>query len=149
MRSGTGSPTRPWTGPLPEVRSTRRRARLTREASRPSRTRLAPTREPTRSPRPPRASQRRHSPLRRFSPRVAARFGAELTAVEAGDAIALIRGAVTRPGGLWADLGAGSGMFTRALATLVGPGGTVYAVDNDPGALRELDRYASRAPAAT
>ena len=63
-------------------------------------------------------------------------------------AIALIRGAVTRPGGLWADLGAGSGVFTRALASLVGPSGTVYAVDNDAGALRELDRYASAAPAA-
>ena len=68
--------------------------------------------------------------------------------MEDDDAIALIRGAVTRPGGLWADLGAGSGVFTRALATLVGPGGTVYAVDNDVDALRELDQYASPAPAA-
>lgn len=56
------------------------------------------------------------------------------------DAIALISAAVTKPGGVWADLGAGSGMFTRALATLLGPTGTVYAVDRDPGALRELDR---------
>lgn len=58
------------------------------------------------------------------------------------DAIALISAAVTKPGGVWADLGAGSGMFTRALATLLGPSGTVYAVDSDPGALRELDRRA-------
>ena len=61
------------------------------------------------------------------------------------EAIALISGAVTKPGGVWADLGAGSGTFTRALATLVGPTGTVYAVDRNPGALQELDRN----PAAT
>lgn len=29
----------------------------------------------------------------------------------------------------WADLGSGKGLFTRALATLLGPGSTVYAVD--------------------
>jgi ubiquinone/menaquinone biosynthesis C-methylase UbiE len=56
------------------------------------------------------------------------------------DAIALIRAAVTKPGGVWADLGAGSGVFTRALATLLGPDGTVYAVDSDPGSLHEVDR---------
>ncbi len=66
------------------------------------------------------------------------------------DAIALIRAAVTKPGGVWADLGAGSGVFTRALVTLLGPTGTVYAVDSDPGALRELDRRAAAtAPGAT
>lgn len=63
--------------------------------------------------------------------------------MEVEDAIALIRAAVTRPGGVWADLGAGSGVFTRALAKLLGRTGTVYAVDSDPGALLELDRYAS------
>ena len=56
------------------------------------------------------------------------------------DAIALISAAVTKPGGVWADLGAGSGVFTRALATLLGPDGTVYAVDSDPGSLHEVDR---------
>ena len=55
------------------------------------------------------------------------------------DAIALISAAVTKPG-VWADLGAGSGVLTRALATLLGPDGTVYAVDSDPELLRELDR---------
>ena len=59
------------------------------------------------------------------------------------DAIALISAAVTKPGGVWADLGAGSGMFTRALATLLGPTGTVYAVDKNPTALHELDRNAA------
>lgn len=29
----------------------------------------------------------------------------------------------------WADLGCGSGLFTRALATLLPPGSTIYAVD--------------------
>lgn len=60
------------------------------------------------------------------------------------DALALISAAVTKPGGVWADLGAGSGGFTRALATLIGPDGTVYAVDSDPGSLRELDRSAGK-----
>jgi ubiquinone/menaquinone biosynthesis C-methylase UbiE len=69
--------------------------------------------------------------------------------VEDDDAIALIRDAVTRPGGVWADLGAGSGVFSRALATLLGPSGTLYAVDNDRDALRELDRHVSPSPAAT
>jgi len=69
--------------------------------------------------------------------------------VQDRDAIALISAAVTKPGGVWADLGAGSGMFTRALATLLGPPGTVYAVDTDPCALRELDRsVAATAPGA-
>ena len=69
--------------------------------------------------------------------------------MEVEDAIALIRAAVTRPGGVWADLGAGSGVFTRALAALLGHTGTVYAVDTDPGALRELDRSGSSMAPAT
>ena len=62
------------------------------------------------------------------------------------EAVALIRAAVTKPGGLWADLGAGSGVFTRALATLLGPAGTVYAIDRNAGALRELERRAGDSP---
>lgn len=65
------------------------------------------------------------------------------------EAIALIRGAITRTGGTWADLGAGAGTFTRALASLLGPGGTVYAVDRDARALRELERSARRAPSGS
>jgi len=34
-----------------------------------------------------------------------------------------------KPGMVIADIGAGSGLFTRPLAKAVGPGGTVYAVD--------------------
>ena len=54
------------------------------------------------------------------------------------DAIALIGAAVTREGGRWGDLGAGSGTFSRALATLLGQTGTVYAVDRDAGALGQI-----------
>jgi ubiquinone/menaquinone biosynthesis C-methylase UbiE len=56
------------------------------------------------------------------------------------EAIDLIHDAVTKPGGTWADLGAGGGTFTRALATLLGPNGTVYAVDRDASSLRSLAR---------
>ncbi len=41
-------------------------------------------------------------------------------------------------GGVWADLGAGSGAFTRALADLIAPHGTIHAIDRDAGALLEL-----------
>lgn len=55
------------------------------------------------------------------------------------DHVRLLRGGVT-PGGRWADLGAGTGAFTLALAELVGPEGEVIAVDRDRGALRGLER---------
>jgi len=42
----------------------------------------------------------------------------------------LLRPAV-RPGGRWADIGAGTGAFTLALAELVGPDGQIFAVDRD------------------
>jgi len=45
---------------------------------------------------------------------------------------------VAPAGGRWADLGAGGGAFTLALADLLGPGGQVTAVDRDSGALRQL-----------
>ena len=55
------------------------------------------------------------------------------------DHVRLLRGGVTR-GGVWADLGAGTGAFTLALAELVGSGGEVIAIDRDRGALRDLER---------
>jgi ubiquinone/menaquinone biosynthesis C-methylase UbiE len=59
--------------------------------------------------------------------------------VDHADHVRLLQGGVTR-GGIWADLGAGTGAFTLALAELVGAGGEVIAVDRDRGALRELER---------
>jgi len=56
--------------------------------------------------------------------------------VDHADHLALLRPAVA-PGGTWADIGAGSGAFTLALADLLGPGGLIVAVDRDGGALRE------------
>ena len=52
------------------------------------------------------------------------------------DLVALIEGGVGRRGGRWADLGAGEGAFTRALADVLGPEAHVVAVDKDAGALR-------------
>jgi len=63
------------------------------------------------------------------------------------DHVRLLRDGVVA-GGTWADLGAGTGAFTLALAELVGPDGQVIAVDRDRGALRELER-AVRPGAAT
>lgn len=54
------------------------------------------------------------------------------------DHLRLLRDGVPS-GGKWADLGAGTGAFTLALAELVGEGGEVIAVDRDRGALRELE----------
>lgn len=58
------------------------------------------------------------------------------------DAAALIHDAVGGHGGIWADLGAGSGTFTRALMDLLGDDVTVHAVDRDRGAVQALSRLA-------
>ena len=60
------------------------------------------------------------------------------------DATALIEPAVPHPGGTWADLGAGAGTFTLALARLLGPNGRVVALERDGHALNQLRRMASR-----
>jgi trans-aconitate methyltransferase len=39
---------------------------------------------------------------------------------------------------IWADLGCGDGTFTLALASLLGPGSTVHAMDRDASALRRI-----------
>ncbi len=67
------------------------------------------------------------------------------------DHVALLRGGVpVGGGGVWADLGAGTGAFTLALADLLGPGATIYAVDRDRGALRALaEAMRSHFPATT
>ncbi len=57
------------------------------------------------------------------------------------DHVALLRpGVVAGPGANWADLGAGDGAFTRALADLLGPEANIHAVDRDR---RPLERGAA------
>ena len=51
------------------------------------------------------------------------------------DHVNLLRAGVADIGGNWADLGAGDGAFTLALAELVGPTATIVAVDKDRKAL--------------
>jgi SAM-dependent methyltransferase len=58
--------------------------------------------------------------------------------MEHADHVRLLEAGVPGPGGLWADLGAGSGAFTLALAELIGPGATIFAVDRDRRALDDL-----------
>ena len=53
---------------------------------------------------------------------------------------ALLRGAIAAPGGTWADLGSGTGVFTAALAEALGPGAVIYSVDTDARALQEQER---------
>lgn len=52
------------------------------------------------------------------------------------DHVNLLRGGITRPGGAWADLGAGTGAFTLALAELLGDNAEIYAIDREANALR-------------
>jgi ubiquinone/menaquinone biosynthesis C-methylase UbiE len=52
-------------------------------------------------------------------------------------------------GGAWADLGAGTGAFTLALADLIGPQGVIHAIDRDRSALAELrSAFVSSVPQA-
>lgn len=57
------------------------------------------------------------------------------------DHMNLLRNGVSATGGVWADLGAGRGAFTLALADLLGPAGTIYAVDRDERALQANARH--------
>jgi SAM-dependent methyltransferase len=64
------------------------------------------------------------------------------------DHVALIRGGISASGGTWADIGAGEGAFTLALADVLGPGGRIIAVDRDAGVLRtNAEAMARRFPA--
>ncbi|HYH93136.1 MAG TPA: class I SAM-dependent methyltransferase [Candidatus Saccharimonadales bacterium] len=70
------------------------------------------------------------------------------------DHVALLRtgveGGRRGAGAVWADIGAGRGAFTLALADLLGAGATVIAVDRDRGALAENARVvAARFPLVT
>ena len=55
------------------------------------------------------------------------------------DLVSLIEGGVAGRGGRWADLGAGEGAFTLALADVIGSEGHIVAVDKDRNALRAID----------
>jgi ubiquinone/menaquinone biosynthesis C-methylase UbiE len=65
--------------------------------------------------------------------------------MELSEMVALIRGGVSEPGGIWADLGAGTGHFSWALAELIGPQGTIYAIDRDAKAIRQLHQRIAQA----
>jgi ubiquinone/menaquinone biosynthesis C-methylase UbiE len=56
------------------------------------------------------------------------------------DHVRLLRKGVPEPGGVWADLGSGSGAFTLALADLLGASGHIYSVDKDRRVLREQEQ---------
>jgi ubiquinone/menaquinone biosynthesis C-methylase UbiE len=56
------------------------------------------------------------------------------------DHVALLRGGIDRPGGVWADFGSGTGAFTLALADLIGPADVIYSIDRDEDALRQQER---------
>lgn len=59
------------------------------------------------------------------------------------DAVDLIADAVSGRSGVWADLGAGSGTFTRALAAVLSADSRIYAIDRDPDAVAALSAWAS------
>jgi ubiquinone/menaquinone biosynthesis C-methylase UbiE len=52
----------------------------------------------------------------------------------------LLEPGIPNPGGVWAELGCGDGIFTAALCDLTGGEGQVYAVDKDRRALMALER---------
>jgi SAM-dependent methyltransferase len=68
--------------------------------------------------------------------------------MDVNDAVALIGGAVgasaSASAGVWADLGAGTGTFTRALARVLDPASTIYAVDHDPRSVTALRSLAAQ-----
>jgi SAM-dependent methyltransferase len=59
-----------------------------------------------------------------------------LSKVKHADLVGLLHDGIGARGGTWADLGAGEGAFTLALADLLGPGARITAVDRDATSLR-------------
>jgi SAM-dependent methyltransferase len=63
--------------------------------------------------------------------------------VNHADHVALLRGGITaQANAVWAELGAGDGAFTLALAELLGPGATIHTIDRDR---RAVERGAAEA----
>lgn len=60
------------------------------------------------------------------------------------DHVALIKDGILEAGGVWADLGSGTGAFTLALAERLGHDGFIYSVDRDNGALRRQVKQMER-----
>jgi ubiquinone/menaquinone biosynthesis C-methylase UbiE len=56
------------------------------------------------------------------------------------DAREFLAGAVGDARGAWADVGAGTGTFTRALRSLLSSNGRIYAIDRDSSAVAALKR---------
>jgi ubiquinone/menaquinone biosynthesis C-methylase UbiE len=56
------------------------------------------------------------------------------------DHVQLLQNGIKAKGGVWADLGSGTGAFTLALAELLGSGTVIYSVDRDGRALREQQK---------
>lgn len=65
------------------------------------------------------------------------------------DAVTLIQPAVFGHDGIWADLGAGSGLFTRALEQVLSSESHIIAVDSSASAFAELERLASHSANVT
>jgi len=72
--------------------------------------------------------------------------------MEHKDHVGLLRGGIperqpTERAAVWADLGAGEGAFTLALADLLGPGAQIISIDRDERALgRQARSMAARFP---
>src|SRR5260370_26705022 len=56
------------------------------------------------------------------------------------DHVNLLQKGIPEKGGIWADLGSGTGAFTLALADLIGPTGQIYTIDKDKRALKEQEK---------
>jgi len=61
------------------------------------------------------------------------------------DHVRLLREGVPGRGGVWADLGSGSGAFTLALADLIGETGRIYSIDKDRRVLKEQEQALEKA----
>ena len=77
-------------------------------------------------------------------PKEYARFLESRERVERMEVARVVEALHLQPGWSVADLGSGSGLFTRALARAVAPGGTAYAVDIDPDLLKIVEASAKR-----
>ena len=60
--------------------------------------------------------------------------------MELSIALNLIEGGVDKDlmSQAWADLGAGNGLFAKALASLLNKSSTIYAIDKDSGSLKQI-----------